>query len=369
MIVTAQQRLIATRESPAKIAVVGAGYFSQFHLRGWAQCENAEVVAVCDSDANRVVAMAAQYDVSGVFSSAETLLDNVKVDVLDIATPPPTHAALIRAAIARSVRVICQKPFAAHYQQALELTELAEEAGIDLIVHENFRFMPWYREAKRLLDQRTLGDPHGILFRLRPGDGQGADAYLGRQPYFQKMRRFLVVETAIHFVDTFRYLMGEVIAVSARLRKLNPHIVGEDAGVITFEFANGAVGILDANRSNDHVAVNPRCTMGEMWLEGSAGVLRLDGDARLWWKPHYEAEREHAYLLKATSEEFGGGACTNLQRHALSAFTSGNACENTARDYLTNLRIQEAIYASHQTGQRIVLTQFEPTDQPIVPSL
>ena len=35
--------------------------------------------------------------------------------------------------------------------------------------------------------------------------------------------------------------------------------------------------------------------MGEMWLEGAAGVLRLDGEARLWWKPHHGDEREHIY--------------------------------------------------------------------------
>jgi D-apiose dehydrogenase len=367
--VAARSPLTATRESPAKIAVIGAGYFSQFHLRGWAQCDNAEVVAICDSDANRAKAMAAQYDVPGAFRDLTTLLDSVKIDVLDVVTPPPTHAAIIRLSVARGIRIICQKPFSAHYQQALELTQLAESAGVDLVIHENFRFMPWYREAKRLIEALKLGHLHSIMFRLRPGDGQGSDAYLNRQPYFQKMRRFLVVETAIHFIDTFRYLMGEVVAVSARLRKVNPHILGEDAGVITFEFANGAVGVLDANRSNDHVADNPRRTMGEMWLEGSAGVLRLDGNAHLWWKPHHAPEREHAYALDVSDDEFGGGACSALQRHALLAFSSGAPCENTARDYLVNLRIQEAIYASHQTGHRIEIKQFEPAENPIVPQL
>ena len=49
-----------------------------------------------------------------------------------------------------------------------------------------------------------------VAFRLRPGDGQGPRAYLDRQPYFQTMPRLLVVETAIHWIDTFRFLMGEV---------------------------------------------------------------------------------------------------------------------------------------------------------------
>ena len=140
-----------------------------------------------------------------------------------------------------------------------------------LVVHENFRWQPWYREAKRLLDAGALGAPHSIAFRLRPGDGQGPRAYLDRQPYFQQMPRLLVYETAIHFIDTFRFLLGEVAAVTARLRRINPAIEGEDAGYIVFEFERGASGLFDGNRANDHVAADQRRTMGEMWLEGAAG--------------------------------------------------------------------------------------------------
>src|SRR6185436_16129600 len=112
----------------------------------------------------------------------------------------------------------------------VELVETAERAGITLVVHENFRWTPWHREARRLLDAGFLGALHGIAFRLRPGDGQGARAYLDRQPYFQKMPRLLVHETAIHWIDSFRYLMGEVVSVFASLRRINPAIAGEDAG-------------------------------------------------------------------------------------------------------------------------------------------
>ncbi len=174
-------------------------------------------------------------------------------------------------------------------------------AGIRLIVHENFRFQPWYREALRLLQAGALGTPHNVAFRLRPGDGQGPDAYLARQPYFQEMERFLVHETAIHLIDTFRFLLGEIDAVFAWLRRLNPAIAGEDAGYILFRFANGAAGLFDGNRLNEHVSDELRRTMGEMWLEGSAGVLRLDGAGRLWLKPHGGEERQHVLCLRGPS--------------------------------------------------------------------
>jgi predicted dehydrogenase len=126
-----------------------------------------------------------------------------------------------------------------------------------------------------------------------------------------------------------------------------------------FEFAGGATGLFDGNRLNDHVAANPRRTMGEMWLEGSGGVLRLDGEARLWWKPHQQDEVEHRYD-SGPADTFGGGACEWLQRHVVRHFVAGAPLENTAREYLANLRVQEAVYRSSSEGKRIELAGFRP---------
>jgi predicted dehydrogenase len=139
-------------------------------------------------------------------------------------------------------------------------------------------------------------------------------------------------------------------------------ITGEDAGILVFEFSGGATGLFDGNRLNDHVAANPRRTMGEMWLEGSHGVLRLDGDARLWWKPHRGDEREHLY--DRGPETFGGGCCGALQRHVVAHLTEGSVVENTIADYLENLRVQEAAYESHATGRRIALAGYDPPAAP-----
>jgi D-apiose dehydrogenase len=358
--------LTATPERPARVAIIGAGYFSQFHARGWAQMNNAQIVAICDPAREKAAALAKQCQLNeavSVHDSVEQMLDQVKADIVDIVIPPDSHNAVVTAAIQRCQRVICQKPFGRDYAEAVALTDAAEEAGVSLVVHENFRFMPWYREAKRLVDTGSLGRLHQLSFRLRPGDGQGESAYLSRQPYFQKLLRFLIAETGIHFVDVSRFLFGEIVAVTARLRRINPHIAGEDAGVVLFEFANGALGNFDGNRCNEHVAEDLRRTMGEMWLETSTGVLRLDGDARLWWKPHagkvHEQEREHVYE-RGDLTTFGGGACGLLQQHVLDSFVAGKKSENTARDYLTNLRIQEAIYESHEGKKRIEIQHFVP---------
>lgn len=331
-----------------RVAVIGAGYFAQFHHDAWARLPRTELVAICDLDALKAKGAAQQVGAAS-YADVGEMLDAVAPDLVDIATPPQTHDALVRQVAARGLPVICQKPLAPTYDEAVAVVEAAEAAGVMLAVHENFRFQPWFQEIRRLIDADRLGRLHGISFRMRPGDGQGPNAYLNRQPYFQKMARFLIHETGIHFVDTFRFLMGEIRSVSADLRRLNPVIAGEDAGTVVFRFDGHTSGLFDANRLNDHVADNTRLTMGEMWLEGAEGVLRLDGHGRLWWKPHGGDESEHIYEWRQRG--FAGDAVHATQAHIVAHLLDGQELVNSGRDYLRNIEIEEAIYRSAQEGR------------------
>ena len=95
-----------------RIAGIGAGYFSRFHLEGWCGIAEAALVAWCDTDAARVAAMASEFGIPRTFTDAASMLDTVKPDLVDIVTPPPAHAALVALARARRIPVICQKPVA-----------------------------------------------------------------------------------------------------------------------------------------------------------------------------------------------------------------------------------------------------------------
>jgi D-apiose dehydrogenase len=359
-------RATSSQSSPLRVAVVGTGYFSQFHMMGWADMAQVQVVAVCDRDADKAQQMAQRFGVANWYNDTERMLQTEQIDLLDIITPSATHQSLVQAAIAQGIPVICQKPFGENYAQAVTMTAAAQQAGVPLVVHENFRFMPWYREMRHQITQGLIGKVHNITFRLRPGDGQGAQAYLNRQPYFQTMPRFLIQETGIHFIDTFRYLVGEITAVTARLRKLNPAIAGEDAALVMFEFDNGAAGLLDANRLNDHATDNLRRTMGEMWVEGELGMMQLDGMGALSFRPHLGADTPLPYAI-GQENSFGNGACGQLQAHVVAHLLHGTPIENTAQNYLQNLRIQEAVYASHLSGRRIEMSSFIPPNVPKFP--
>lgn len=332
-----------------RVACIGAGYFSQFHYGSWARMDGATLVGACDTDLARAKATGLP-----AFDDLQLMLRAVKPDLLDVILPPPAHATAIRTALAAGIKwIICQKPFCLDLEEARQIVAEANAAGATLVVHENFRFQPWYRAIKAQLDAGSIGQVLSATFRLRPGDGQGPQAYLDRQPYFQQMPRFLVHETAVHWIDTFRYLFGPAQAVYADLRRINPAIAGEDAGYIIFD--HGPVrALFDGNRHLDHVADNLRRTMGDAQIEGTLGVLTLHGDGSL---------TRRAFGQSATTEilppdrwdGFGGDCVHALQSHVIEAIETNTSPENEASDYLVVIAIKDAIYVSADEGRKIAV--------------
>lgn len=338
-----------------KVGVVGLGYFSQFHLNAWAALSSANLVGVADQNVDLAKKVAKQQQVSA-FPNLKAMLAEWDLDIVDLVVPPQVQADLIRSALKPDRMIICQKPFCTSVEEAEAVVADAERANTRLVIHENFRFQPWYRTAKKFLDSGQLGDIYSARFTLRPGDGQGDDAYLSRQPSFQKMPRFLVQETAVHLIDTFTYLFGPIDAIYADLRRLNPKISGEDAGHLIINHRNGVVSTFDGNRLSDQAANDPRRTMGDMLIEGSNGALTLDGEGALWFRKFQTTEPMRVPMAENVDfEQFGGGCVEALVIHAANAFLTNEALENTGREYLDVLRAVETAYKSNDTGQKIRL--------------
>ena len=345
-------------DMPLRLAAIGAGYFSQFQYRGWLRIDDVEMVGICNRSRTKGEEFARTFGIPAVFTDSAEMLRALRPDVVDIITPPETHLDIIKQAAALKIDVICQKPFCRNLTEAREAVELAGHAGIRLLVHENFRFQPWYEKIREVIEAGDLGQVYQATFRLRPGDGQGASAYMNRQPYFREMPRFLVHETAVHLIDVFRYLFGEASGVYASLRRLNPGIAGEDAGMVILEMANGIQAVFDGNRLSDHRAANRRLTMGEWTIEGSKGVLKLDGDARLTLRSHGSND-ESPLGFSWSDNDFGGDCVYRFQRHAADVLLNRSSAQTLAADYLENLRIEEAVYQSHHSGRRIALASID----------
>jgi predicted dehydrogenase len=332
---------------------VGSGYFSPYHFDAWQRIGRAEITALCSLDTGQARQVADKFGIATVYDDAAVMLDRERPDFIDIITPPQNHAALVGLAAEQGVHILCQKPLAPTMEEARVIVDRAAKAGVRLMVHDNFRFQPWHREAKRLLDGGAIGRLQTLSCRTRLGDGWGDDAYLARQPYFRDMPQFLIFETGVHFIDVYRYLAGEISEVHAKLRRLNPAIQGEDSALVLFDFASGAVGLWDADRYHEGPAKNPRYTFGEFLLEGDAGALRIDGEGDIYLRPLGKAERLHPY--EHTHHGFAGDSVFATLNHFIHRLADGAPFETCGEDYLHTLAVQDAVYASATAGKPVAV--------------
>jgi D-apiose dehydrogenase len=329
---------------------LGAGYFSHFQYEAWARMPDVEILGVVNRNVDRARDLAIKFNLplAAGWSELPRLLDTLKPDFVDIITPPETHLEIVQLAAARGIAIICQKPLAPTWDECIAVVAAARHADVRFMVHENWRWQPWYREMKRQLDAGVLGELFSVSVRMRMGDGWPADAYLARQPFFRTYPRLLVYETGVHFLDVFRFLGGEMTSVYARLQKRNSAIAGEDAGQIVCGFATGATAVLDASRYNEADTADARYTFGTVRLDGSKGHLELDLEGNLTLKPLGQPARRLDYTHERRG--FAGDCVYALQRHFVDCMASGRAFENTGEDYLKSVALVEACYESHATG-------------------
>ena len=320
-----------TTKTTLKCVGVGAGYFSRYQYDAWSRIPEVDVVGICDHDRSRAEAAMHEFGIPRYYARYEDMLDAENPDFVDIITPPETHIRNLRGCHRHGASILfVRSPWRPSYDESTAIVEAARRAGIRFMVHENWRWQPWYREIKRLMDDDVLGEVFSINFRMRTGDGWGDDAYLARQPFFRDYPRLLVYETGVHFIDTFRYLLGEINSVYARLRRLNPVIKGEDSGQLLLGFDGGATATWDSNRYNESDANDPRYTFGELRVDGSKGHLNLDADGDIVIKPLGKPSYQHRY--PHGEEGFAGDCVHRLQRHFVDCFRNGTPFESTGED-------------------------------------
>ena len=326
--------------------IIGAGYFSRFQYEAWTRIPEVQIVANCNRSLEKAQAFATEFNIPKSYPASEfrEMLIAEKPDFVDIITPPETHLELCQIAAKLGVTIICQKPLAPTWDETLQLADLIQKSGVRFMVHENWRWQPWYREIKKLLQTDTIGDIFHCNVHTRLGDGWGDDAYLARQPFFRDYKRLFIFETGVHFLDTFRFLFGEVASIHAHTARRNPVIKGEDSALLLCHHESGITSLLDANRYNESEADNPRYTFGTVRIEGSKGHLELSLDGSIRIKQLGEPSYLHDY--SPSKENFAGDCVYNTQRHFIDTLLTGGEFESTVEDYLKSVRLVEDAYAS-----------------------
>ena len=181
---------------------------------------------------------------------------------------------------------------------------------------------------------------------MRTGDGRGSMPY-PTQPYFAQMPRLLIYETLVHFIDTARYLLGEIDTVHCQTQRLNPAIAGEDAAQIHLKFVNGAVAVIDANRINGKMP--PPVAFGVALIEGSKGRIAMSGEGDLRFD-----EMPIAYSKPLTG--YKGDSILAMQRHFVDCLRTGEPCESEGADYLGTVRAVFAFYESAESNRTVTVS-------------
>lgn len=142
-----------------KIGSVGLGRLGYEHASNIAtKIPQAELVAICDIDANRVATVADELDVQYRYTNFEEMCKNPELDAIVIVSPSALHPEQIAMALSHGKHVFCDKPLGTTVEQCL-VAEKAVEAHPDKIFMLGFmrRFDPSYLDAKARIARGELG--------------------------------------------------------------------------------------------------------------------------------------------------------------------------------------------------------------------
>jgi predicted dehydrogenase len=335
-------------------ALIGCGYVSQFHIAAWQHVENARIVAFCDADSGRVERAASHVPGARTYTSAVDLFQSEKsLDFVEICTLPESHVELVRLAAAHGAHVLCQKPAAVDRDQFIAMIDACAAASVRFMIHENWRYRPWYRALKQALYTKAIGRP--IRLRIAHRDTRALrQGGFAEQPYLARMPRLILMDMGCHLVDTARYLMGEIESVAATTGRFGRENAGEDVAMLTVKFNSGALGLLDFTWCAAADRAKPEWALNETVVEGSEGALRLltDGSLELV-RISGAVERVSVRLPQDNAVYLDGYAAT--QQHFIEGIRSGHDLETSGVDNLKTMEVVWAAYRSADESRTIAL--------------
>lgn len=227
-----------------RTVLAGTGSIGEAHTRAVeATGGRVELVAAVDLDAERVKAFCARWNIPAAFTDFQTMLDEVRPDLVLVATPPALHAGMSIAAMEAGAWVLCEKPLCGSLQEADQIAEAEQRTGRFTSCIFQMRFASSNRHLRRLADAGLLGRPLvGICNTLWYRDA----AYYS-VPWRSTWEAGLGGPTmllGIHAMDQFLDLMGDWAEVRAMAGTLDRDIEVEDVSTALVRFSGGALATI-----------------------------------------------------------------------------------------------------------------------------
>ncbi len=287
------------------LCLVGAGVMGSRHVGGMGVLHrlglaNLELTAICDLRAENAERVAAQAeDLLGkrpaIHLSIDDAIADPGIDAFVVATEAFSHIAVVPQILRAGKHVLCEKPLALTVRSCKALIDAAKVGGAILATAENYRRDPTNRLAKAVLDAGLLGRVH-LMQQIAISGGR--DIVITPWRHF-KDKGAIGLDMGVHFIDLFRYYLGEIdaiygkgfIAEPVRHRPETPafdsdnyrarfaeipdkvRATGEDSAVAQIAMASGVpVQLAYIPSGPDGARVNTRT------IYGSEGVLEIPND-------------------------------------------------------------------------------------------
>jgi UDP-N-acetyl-2-amino-2-deoxyglucuronate dehydrogenase len=283
-----------------RYGIVGCGHIAKKHVAAIKAVEGAELVAVCDTNEERL----SEFAVDGVrgYTDLKDMLAS-DVDVVCICTPSGIHAPLTIQAAEAKKHVIVEKPMALTLEDADRMIDACEKNGVKMaVVHPN-RFRPAVVELRKQLEQGAFGKIGHANATVRWNRNQ---AYYDQAPWrgTKAMDGGVLMNQAIHNMDLLLWMMGDIEEISSYHATRIRNIEAEDTSVSVIRFKNGALGVLEAA-----VTIYPKNLEESLSIFGEKGTAVIGGPTANWikeWKfeglPDEEAQNT---IRRVEQDPFG----------------------------------------------------------------
>lgn len=230
-----------------KVGIIGLGDVSPFHIQAIEMHEQAELVAVCDTDSS----CASKTESVPFYTDYKDMIEEQGLDVVHNCLPHFLHYPVTKECVEQGTHVLLEKPVAISYKEALLQKELEESTEQKICVCFQNRYNHTFLELLRWLNKKETGNIRGI---------KGLVTWFREKDYYEMKpwRRTKnevgygnIMSQSIHTLDLIQLLGGEVSSVKASLSKLlDVDSEVEDTVSANFQFETGAKGYLHATNAN-----------------------------------------------------------------------------------------------------------------------
>ena len=297
-------------------AIVGCGGITlQNHLPGLVLCPGVKVAALCDSDEAALERARSQTGVATVSLDYKEILKRDDIHAVIIATPNCTHAPIALEAVARGKHVLCEKPLAMNYAEAIRMADAAQRSNVRHMTAFTYRFVPAMRYLAHLVKRGDVGE----LYHFRSCRLQDwGERDLGWRQIKALAGSGELGDMLSHRIDFAHLLAGPMSKLVAMLKQWHPVRGGssndlEDWAAVLAEFRSGATGVLESSklasgrneswRSLDYVEINGSersfvFTTGD-WCKlqtgkfGGPGLETIEVPREFWKTPGSPRELGH----------------------------------------------------------------------------